>query len=245
MNPAPRAAIAGGKWLASALSAALSVGITTALCLLLLRAIPLQDLGLRFRVGPGQVGWLLAAVLPLCLLATAIQTYLSTFARSFKEAQTYMSTANVEHHRERHPDPGDGGEITELVRRIPGSHQAHYGQIPPRDVVQRSAGADAAQHQQHRRREGQAQKADRERIGRGDPIQHAHGDADRAPACGSSRNQQHAAARRCPTHMSSIHTGSFSSCHPWHARRRTRAAPEEQFGHGQRQDKARSAVRVT
>jgi sodium transport system permease protein len=90
VNPAPRAAIAAGKWLASALSAALSVGITTALCLLLLRAIPLQDLGIRFRVGPQQVAWLLAAVGPLCLLATAMQTYLSTFARSFKEAQTYM-----------------------------------------------------------------------------------------------------------------------------------------------------------
>ena len=36
------------------------------------------------------MSWLLAAVLPLCLLSTAIQTYLSTFARSFKEAQTYM-----------------------------------------------------------------------------------------------------------------------------------------------------------
>lgn len=90
VNPAPRAAIAAGKWLAAAVSAALSVGITTALCLLLLRAIPLQDLGIRFRVGSGQVSWLLAAVLPLCLLSTAIQTYLSTFARSFKEAQTYM-----------------------------------------------------------------------------------------------------------------------------------------------------------
>ena len=90
VNPAPRIAIAGGKWLAAALSAALSVGITTTLCLLLLRAIPLQDLGIRFRMGSGQVLWLLAAVLPLCLLSTAIQTYLSTFARSFKEAQTYM-----------------------------------------------------------------------------------------------------------------------------------------------------------
>jgi sodium transport system permease protein len=90
VNPAPRMAIAGGKWLAAALSAALSVGITTTLCLLLLRAIPLHDLGIRFRLGPGQVSWLLVAVLPLCLLSTAIQTYLSTFARSFKEAQTYM-----------------------------------------------------------------------------------------------------------------------------------------------------------
>ena len=90
VNPAPRMVIAAGKWLAAALSATLSVGITTSLCITLLRVIPLQDLGIRFRLGPEQVAWLLVAVLPLCLLSTAIQTYLSTFARSFKEAQAYM-----------------------------------------------------------------------------------------------------------------------------------------------------------
>ena len=90
VNPAPRAAIASGKWLAATASAMLSVFITTTLCLILLRMIPLQDLGIRFRLGPQQVVGLLGAVLPLCLLSTAIQTYLATFARSFKEAQSYM-----------------------------------------------------------------------------------------------------------------------------------------------------------
>jgi sodium transport system permease protein len=90
VNPAPREVIVGGKWLAAALSAALSVAITTTLCLLLLRFIPMSELGLRFRLGPAQVGWMVSAVLPVCLLSTSIQLYLSTFARSFKEAQTYM-----------------------------------------------------------------------------------------------------------------------------------------------------------
>ena len=90
VNPAPRVVIAGGKWLAAALSAALSVVITTTLCVIMLQWIPLQELGIRFRFGQEQVTWLLAAVLPLCLVSSAIQTYLSTFARSFKEAQTYM-----------------------------------------------------------------------------------------------------------------------------------------------------------
>ncbi len=40
--------------------------------------------------GRGQIAGLLAAALPICLLAPAIQTYASTFARSFKEAQSYM-----------------------------------------------------------------------------------------------------------------------------------------------------------
>jgi sodium transport system permease protein len=90
VNPAPRAIIIGGKWLGAALSAALSVAITTTLCLLLLRLLPMADLGLRFRLGPAQVGWMISAILPVCLLSTSIQLYLSTFARSFKEAQTYM-----------------------------------------------------------------------------------------------------------------------------------------------------------
>lgn len=90
VNPAPRMAIAGGKWMAAAASAAISVIVTTVLCLALLRFIPLQDLGIRFRIGPVQVAGLLCAVLPLTLLSSALQTYLATFARSFKEAQTYI-----------------------------------------------------------------------------------------------------------------------------------------------------------
>lgn len=90
VNPAPRLVIASGKWMAAALSAMLSVGITTLLCLAVLRVIPLQDLGIRFRLGPAEVAGLVAGALPLCLLATAIQTCLATFARSFKEAQSYM-----------------------------------------------------------------------------------------------------------------------------------------------------------
>ena len=90
VNPAPRAAFAAGKWLAAALAAALGVLLTTALVLGMLRFIPMHEFGIRFRLGPAQVAALIAAVLPLCLLATGVQTYLSTFARSFKEAQTYM-----------------------------------------------------------------------------------------------------------------------------------------------------------
>jgi sodium transport system permease protein len=90
VNPAPRGAIASGKWLAATSTAILSVLITTSLCLAMLQFIPLQEFGVRFRIGPAQVLALLAAVLPLCPLASAAQTYLATFARSFKEAQSYI-----------------------------------------------------------------------------------------------------------------------------------------------------------
>jgi sodium transport system permease protein len=82
VNPAPRVAMAGGKWLASS--------FTTALVMAMLRFIPMQEFGFRFRLHQSQIGLLLAAVLPMSLLASGLQMYLATFAKSFKEAQSYM-----------------------------------------------------------------------------------------------------------------------------------------------------------
>ncbi len=53
--------------------------------------VPLQELGIRFRLGPQQLTGFLAVVLPLCPLIVAIQMYVATFAKSFKEAQGYLS----------------------------------------------------------------------------------------------------------------------------------------------------------
>ena len=47
-----------------------------------------QELGVRLAYPSYREG--LAALLPMCLMSTGVQTYLATFARSFKEAQTYM-----------------------------------------------------------------------------------------------------------------------------------------------------------
>lgn len=90
VNPAPREVIVGGKWLAAAFTSMLSVLLTTALVLAVLRYIPMQEFGIRFRMEPLQIAALLLAMLPMCLLASGIQTYLATFAKSFKEAQSYM-----------------------------------------------------------------------------------------------------------------------------------------------------------
>ena len=90
VNPVPRGVLVSGKWLAAACAAMLSVGLTTALSVLQLRLMPLQDLGIRFNLGPNEVMGMLAAIVPLCPLTAAIQTYIGTFARSFKEAQSYM-----------------------------------------------------------------------------------------------------------------------------------------------------------
>ena len=91
VNPAPRGAIAGGKWIAGTATAMLSVIVTGGLLFALFQYIPLQDLGLRFQLGVPQLVGTLATVLPLCPLIVAIQMYVATFAKSYKEAQSYLS----------------------------------------------------------------------------------------------------------------------------------------------------------
>jgi sodium transport system permease protein len=90
VNPAPRYALAGGKWLAATFTSMLSVFLTTALVMGMLRFIPMQEFGFRFRLQPTQIAMLLAAALPMSFLASSVQAYLATFAKSFKEAQSYM-----------------------------------------------------------------------------------------------------------------------------------------------------------
>ncbi len=91
INPAPRGAIAAGKWLAGTATALLAVLFTGGLLFALFQYIPLQDLGLRFQLGVPQLAGTLAAVLPLVPLIVALQMYVATFAKSFKEAQSYLS----------------------------------------------------------------------------------------------------------------------------------------------------------
>ena len=91
VNPAPRVAIAAGKWLAGTLTAVLTVLATAALLFAMFKQLPLQDLGIRFRLGSPELIRTLAVVLPLCPLIVAIQMYVATFAKSFKEAQSYLS----------------------------------------------------------------------------------------------------------------------------------------------------------
>src|SRR5687768_6713050 len=90
VNPAPRGALVAGKCLAAAAMAMVTVALSTTLCANIPRFLPLQDMGIRFRIGPEHFGGIMAAVLPACLFATSLQAYIATMARSFKEAQSYM-----------------------------------------------------------------------------------------------------------------------------------------------------------
>jgi len=91
VNPAPRITIASGKWLAGTITAWATVAITATLLFTMFRYLPLQDLGIRFRLGTPELLGTMAVVLPLAPLIVAIQMYVATFAKSFKEAQSYLS----------------------------------------------------------------------------------------------------------------------------------------------------------
>ena len=90
LNPAPREALAAGKWLAASLFGCGAVVFSMLLTINVLRRVPWHDLGIRFRVSDGELMSLLALILPLAFLLSALVMFASTFARSFKEAQSYI-----------------------------------------------------------------------------------------------------------------------------------------------------------
>jgi sodium transport system permease protein len=95
LNPAPRGAVVAGKWMATVAMACGAVLLTLVAYLLVVRRVPLEDLGVKARFdAPAALG-MAAAVLPLTLAASSVQMWVSTYARSFKEAQTYLSLLMV------------------------------------------------------------------------------------------------------------------------------------------------------
>ena len=91
INPAPRFSLVAGKWLASVVFAWVSLVLTFGLRLIALERALTHEMGIRFDVGATEIGAILAAVLPLGLFSSAVQMLVATFARSYKEAQTYVS----------------------------------------------------------------------------------------------------------------------------------------------------------
>ena len=89
--PVPRLSIIGGKWLAATAFSVASALLTAAMMVMGLELSPLERLGLRFEITGGVMATVLASVLPLALPVTALQMGVATLARSYKEAQSYVS----------------------------------------------------------------------------------------------------------------------------------------------------------
>ena len=95
VNPVPRRTLVLGKWLAASVFSGAGIGLTVASLLFALSRVPLEQFGIELRLGGREAAWLLAGTLPLALFASGLQMALSTFARSYKEAQTFMSLLMV------------------------------------------------------------------------------------------------------------------------------------------------------
>jgi sodium transport system permease protein len=89
--PVSRTALVLGKWLATVIFSAVTVALTLAATLAALRQVPMGSLGITLSLGARDALWILAATLPLSLFVGAAQLLVASFARSFKEAQTYLS----------------------------------------------------------------------------------------------------------------------------------------------------------
>ncbi len=94
-NPVDRTSLAMGKWLATCVLACASQVLTLLTAGIALSQSPLEDLGIDLEFSPAMVLQMSAIMLPVALLAGAAQLLIATFARSFREAQTYLSVLTL------------------------------------------------------------------------------------------------------------------------------------------------------
>lgn len=90
LNPVPSGAIVLGKWSAAVMFSAACMLLTLGTTAAVLTRLPLHELGIRISLGPAEMVGIVAATLPVALLASGMQTLVATFARSYKEAQMYV-----------------------------------------------------------------------------------------------------------------------------------------------------------
>ncbi len=91
INPVLPRDVVVGKWLATVLVTWVAVLCTLFGFLAVLARMPLADLGLRVNIGPREVAGMLLSILPVTLFSASLQMLVATFARTFKEGQTYAS----------------------------------------------------------------------------------------------------------------------------------------------------------
>ena len=82
-----------GKWLAAASLSIAGLTIELLLAHVILKWMPLEEIGMSWSLGLPMLLAICLASIPLCLFAAAIEVALAMNARSFKEAQAVMSFA--------------------------------------------------------------------------------------------------------------------------------------------------------
>ena len=91
--PVSRTALVTGKFLATMTFSLGSLVLTLGAFAFSLRLVPLESIGMSANLGPAVLAGVCGVVLPFVPLAAALLTLVASFARSFREAQSWMSGA--------------------------------------------------------------------------------------------------------------------------------------------------------
>jgi sodium transport system permease protein len=89
LNPVARLAVVLGKWAATIVGSLAATAVSLAAFYLIVHRVPLHELGVKARFEALEIARVMLALLPLLPLAAALEMLVATYARSFKEAQTY------------------------------------------------------------------------------------------------------------------------------------------------------------
>jgi sodium transport system permease protein len=95
LNPVPRHVLVLGKWLATCAASVAVATVTLFGFMITVRFLPLEQLGMKVLLGPFEAALMWASIVPLALFGSGLQMLIATFARSFKEAQTYLNLLNL------------------------------------------------------------------------------------------------------------------------------------------------------
>jgi len=89
--PVARASLIGGKLLATCAYMGISLAITLAAFVVAFRFVPLEKLGMSSNLGWVQALQLFAICLPFVPLGAALMSFVASFTRSYREAQTWLT----------------------------------------------------------------------------------------------------------------------------------------------------------
>jgi sodium transport system permease protein len=92
-QPARALDFLAGKWLATASLAIIGLTLELLAAHMILKWMPLEEIGMSWRMGLGTMLGICLVSVPLCLFAAAFEIALAMNARTFKEAQAMMGLA--------------------------------------------------------------------------------------------------------------------------------------------------------
>ncbi len=91
LNPVPRGEIMAGKLAATIVFALLSLALTLVAFAVSMGFVPVAELGLGLALDLPTCLAMFAVTAPMAVVAAGLQTIVAAFAKSFREAQTYLS----------------------------------------------------------------------------------------------------------------------------------------------------------